>query len=233
MYDFNFNDDLLIIKDRELINQIKNVLKLRRGEKIILVGLDGKEALTEVVNVMSEFIQVKLLNIDTNQNISDINVNLCCSILKNSNFELVTEKVVEIGIVEITPMIFQRTIKTNLNFSRLNKIAKEAIEQSEHANEVKINDIIDFKTSLFKKQWSDSINILCDRSGISIEKTMEMLKNKKDLKINLFIGPEGGFLSDEIFLAEKNGFLIMNLGQGILRAETAAIVAAFTMLNYN
>ncbi|MDD4784499.1 MAG: 16S rRNA (uracil(1498)-N(3))-methyltransferase, partial [Candidatus Pacebacteria bacterium] len=91
MYDFNFNDDLLIIKDRELINQIKNVLKLRRGEKIILVGLDGKEALTEVVNVMSEFIQVKLLNIDTNQNISDINVNLCCSILKNSNFELVTE----------------------------------------------------------------------------------------------------------------------------------------------
>jgi 16S rRNA (uracil1498-N3)-methyltransferase len=152
MYDFNFNDDLLIIKDRELINQIKNVLKLRRGEKIILVGLDGKEALTEVVNVMSEFIQVKLLNIDTNQNISDINVNLCCSILKNSNFELVTEKVVEIGIVEITPMIFQRTIKTNLNFSRLNKIAKEAIEQSEHANEVKINDIIDFKTSLFKKQ---------------------------------------------------------------------------------
>lgn len=62
---------------------------------------------------------------------------------------------------------------------------------------------------------------------------MEMLKNKKDLKINLFIGPEGGFLSDEIFLAEKNGFLIMNLGSDILRAETAAIVAAFTMLNYN
>jgi len=152
IYDFNFNDDLLIIKDRELINQIKNVLKLRRGEKIILVNLDGKEALTEVVNVMSEFIQVKLLNIDTNQNTSDIKVNLCCSILKNSNFELVTEKVVEIGIVEITPMIFQRTIKTNLNFSRLNKIAKEAIEQSGRAEGVKINDIVDFKMSLLKKQ---------------------------------------------------------------------------------
>lgn len=150
--DFNFNDGLLMIKDRELINQIKNVLKLRRGEKIILVDLNGQEALTEVVNVMSEFIQVKLLSVDENKNMSDIQINLCCSILKNSNFELVVEKAVEIGIKEITPIIFQRTIKTNLNFTRLNKIAKEAIEQSERAEEVKINDIVDFKTSLLKKQ---------------------------------------------------------------------------------
>jgi len=47
----------------------------------------------------------------------------------------------------------------------------------------------------------------------------------------LFIGPEGGFLTDEIFLAEQNGFLIMNLSSAILRAETAAIVAAFTIIN--
>ncbi len=150
--DFNFNDGLLMIKDRELINQIKNVLKLRRGERIMLVDLNNQEALTEVINVASEFIQVKLLSINENQNINDIHINLCCSILKNSNFELVIEKAVEIGVKEITPIIFQRTVKTNLNFTRLNKIVKEAIEQSERAEEVKINDIVDFKTSLLKKQ---------------------------------------------------------------------------------
>ncbi len=231
IYDFNFNDGLLMIKDRELINQIKNVLKLRRGEKIILVDLNGQEALTEVVNVTSGFIQVKLLSVDENRNMSDRQVNLCCSVLKNSNFELVVEKAVEIGVKEITPIIFQRTIKTNLNFGRLNKIAKEAIEQSERAEEVKINEIVDFKNSLLKRQWSNDLNILCDRSGVNFKEIAATISQNKNLKINLFIGPEGGFLTDEIFLAEQNGFLIMNLSSAILRAETAAIVAAFTIIN--
>lgn len=231
IYDFNFNDGLLMIKDRELINQIKNVLKLRRGEKIILVDLNSQEALCEVVNVMSEFIQVKLLGIDENQNSSDIQINLCCSILKNSNFELVVEKAVEIGVKEITPIVFQRTIKTNVNVSRLNKIAKEAIEQSERAEEVQINEIVDFKNSLLKKQWSNDLNIICDRSGVGIDEVKTVISKKKGVKINLFIGPEGGFLTDEIFLAEQNGFLIMNLSSAILRAETAAIVASFAIVN--
>lgn len=232
VYDFHFNDDLLMIKDRELINQIKNVLKLRKGERIILIDLNKHEALSEIVNISSEFIQLKLLNLGNNHNILNNNINLCCSVLKNSNFELVVEKAVEVGVIEITPIIFQRTIKTNLNFLRLNKIIKEAIEQSERGENVKLNDIIDFKTALLKKQWSNGINILCDRSGKSIQDTVKEIKKGKNININLFIGPEGGFLSDELFLAQQNGFLIMNLGSTILRAETAAIVSSFLINNY-
>jgi 16S rRNA (uracil1498-N3)-methyltransferase len=61
---------------------------------------------------------------------------------------------------------------------------------------------------------------------------MEDIKKNKNNNINLFIGPEGGFLSDELFLAEQNSFLIMNLGSTILRAETAAIVSSFLINNY-
>ena len=231
IYEFRFNDDLLMIQDKELINQIKNVLKLRKGERIVLIDLDKKEALTEILNISNEFIQVKLISLDIVDNISNNKINLCCSILKNSNFELVVEKAVEIGILEITPIIFQRTIKTNLNYVRLNKIMKEAIEQSEQSGKVILNDIVDFKTGLLKKIWNNDLNILCDRDGKKINEVLKDIKNIHK-KINLFIGPEGGFLTDEVFLAEQNGFLVMNLGSSILRAETAAIVSSFMLNNF-
>lgn len=231
IYEFRFNDDLLMIQDKELINQIKNVLKLRKGERIVLIDLDKKEALTEILNISNEFIQVKLISLDIVDNISNNKINLCCSILKNSNFELVVEKAVEIGILEITPIIFQRTIKTNLNYVRLNKIMKEAIEQSEQSGKVILNDIVDFKTGLLKKIWNNDLNILCDRDGKKINEVLKDIKNINK-KINLFIGPEGGFLTDEVFLAEQNGFLVMNLGSSILRAETAAIVSSFMLNNF-
>lgn len=152
VYNFNFNDGILMIKDRELINQIKNVLKLKKRERIILINLNKCEALTEILNVTSEFIQLKLINLLENINISNKNINLCCSILKNSNFELVVQKAVEIGVSEITPIVFQKTIKTNLNFVRLNKIIKESIEQSERGDKVRLNDICNFKDGLLKRQ---------------------------------------------------------------------------------
>jgi 16S rRNA (uracil1498-N3)-methyltransferase len=41
----------------------------------------------------------------------------------------------------------------------------------------------------------------------------------------IFIGPEGGFTSEEIALAKKNGLMVVSFGKRILRAETAAISA--------
>ena len=43
--------------------------------------------------------------------------------------------------------------------------------------------------------------------------------------VNIFIGPEGGWGENEIFFFKKNGFLDINLGKNVLRAETAAILS--------
>ena len=48
--------------------------------------------------------------------------------------------------------------------------------------------------------------------------------------INLFIGPEGGFTRDEIAIARRYGLVPVTLGPRILRAETAGVVAAATIL---
>ena len=44
-------------------------------------------------------------------------------------------------------------------------------------------------------------------------------------KISIVIGPEGGFCTDELNLAQQNGFLAWAIGERVLRTETAGIVA--------
>jgi 16S rRNA (uracil1498-N3)-methyltransferase len=46
----------------------------------------------------------------------------------------------------------------------------------------------------------------------------------RPFSINLFIGPEGGFTSEEVTLAQRYGIVPITLGPRILRAETAGLV---------
>ena len=49
-------------------------------------------------------------------------------------------------------------------------------------------------------------------------------------EVSVFIGPVGGFTQDEIHLAQQSGVIPVSLGNRILRAETAGVAAALTIL---
>jgi 16S rRNA (uracil1498-N3)-methyltransferase len=49
--------------------------------------------------------------------------------------------------------------------------------------------------------------------------------------VNLFIGPEGGFSQEEVDLAHRHGISAVTLGERVLRAETAAVVAVAIVLH--
>jgi 16S rRNA (uracil1498-N3)-methyltransferase len=49
--------------------------------------------------------------------------------------------------------------------------------------------------------------------------------------ISLFIGPEGGFATEEVEAARAAGLKAITLGKRILRAETAALVAAALVMH--
>ena len=51
--------------------------------------------------------------------------------------------------------------------------------------------------------------------------------------ISLLIGPEGGFSEEEIGLLRDEGWQVGSLGERKLRAETAAVVSIFELLNCN
>src|SRR5437016_4158084 len=107
------------IFDKEFLNQAKNVLKLKKGEKIIIANGKGKEALFEIQHFKKDALLVKLVEELQNSNEQAVAVTLYCAMLKKENFELVCQKATEIGVKVICPIITERTVKTGLNQTRL------------------------------------------------------------------------------------------------------------------
>jgi 16S rRNA (uracil1498-N3)-methyltransferase len=207
----------------EIAHQMSKVLKLEPGEKIELCDGKGICAMAEIVEINKKNVKAKIDKIIENKN-TDKKTTLFCAILKKENFELVVQKTTECGISKIVPIISARTIKTGLNIERLQKIAKEASEQSGRNTVPEISEPISFNESL-ELVKKDNVNILFDSSGEVLQKI------SNDTPINIWIGPEGGWTEEEIKKARDVGFIISSLGSNTLRGETAAIIATYLISN--
>ena len=215
--EFDLSKKEIEITNPENIKQIKDILRLKVSE--ILILSDGKEISVEAsITSISPRKILCIVSKMKKENETTRKVNLYLAILKKENFELAVQKAVECGIMSITPIITERTIKTGLNTARLEKIIREASEQSGRDIVPTLSPILDFK------------NALVDASGEKIifhlgAKEYEPEKNAKD--VSIFIGPEGGFTEKEIGLAKASEFLVASLGPLTLRGETAAIIGTY------
>src|SRR3989344_4947911 len=127
---FKIKIGALRINDEELLNQLRNVLKLKVGEKIILCDGRRNEGSAEIKEYGKDYVEVEIKEVGVNENEPEKQVILYCSILKRENFELVVQKATEIGIKEIVPIITERTVKLDIRKDRLEKIIREAAGQS-------------------------------------------------------------------------------------------------------
>ncbi|HNW71631.1 MAG TPA: RsmE family RNA methyltransferase [Candidatus Paceibacterota bacterium] len=203
----------------DIASQIIKVLKLEAGEKIELSNGKGVSVMAEINRVGKNSVLVKILDKKILQTL-EIEATLFCAILKKENFELVVQKATECGVSKIVPIITDRTIKTGLRLDRLEKIAKEASEQSGRNIIPEILEPINFDQAL--EMTKNDFNILFNADG---EKYSCILENKS--KRNIWIGPEGGWTPEEIKLAKSFNFKIASLGTLTLRGETAAIIATY------
>ncbi|RJQ14342.1 16S rRNA (uracil(1498)-N(3))-methyltransferase [Candidatus Parcubacteria bacterium] len=219
---FDLSENKINLSDRALIHQIKDVLRIGIGDKIVLADGNLNEALVEITNMVANRLSVEVISRNKNNNESLKDVSLYCSILKRENFELVVQKTTEVGIKKIIPIITERTVKLNFNQGRLEKIIKEASEQSGRGIIPTLTQPVKFEDSL-KESEENKANILFHEEGdFFSQKNLDRFS-----KIGIWIGPEGGWTTKEIKKAQENKFLVFGLGKLTLRAETAAIVASY------
>jgi len=227
---FDFSHKILKIMDTDLINQLRNVLRFSVGDKILLGDGKTNEAKVEIKEINKKFIKVEIIELRLNKNEPQNHIILYCAILKRENFELVVQKATEIGVKEIVPLICGRTIKFGLKNERLEKIIKEAAEQSERGIVPKLGKAISYEKAVLQAQSND-LNLIFDASGSNLASLKLSLEGVK--RIGIFIGPEGGWDVEEIENARNaDNFKIANLGKLTLRAETAAIIAPYLAVNF-
>lgn len=212
------------ITDKEVVSQIYKVLKLKRGEQIILTDGKMNDKLVEIIDVNRNSVEIKILSDYKNEAESEKEIILYCSILKKENFEWVVQKATEVGVKEIIPIISERTIKLDFKQERLEKIIKEAAEQSGRGIIPELHKLKTLDQAIEDAENNDA-NLLFDGEGEPVNSVGD---NKR---IGIFIGPEGGWDKKELDLVKEKGFKVVSLGKLTLRAETAVVIASYIALS--
>lgn len=220
---FESHGNTIEIKDVEIIRQVRNILRIEPGETILISDGHGMEIEVIIESINTTYIIGAILS-KRESSLLQKQVTLYLAILKKENFELALQKATECGVYEIIPVITERTVKTGLNFERLEKIAKEASEQSGRSLVPKIAKIINFEEALESGKKSD------EKILFHLVKNL-YTSNKEAKSASIFIGPEGGFTDKEVSMARESGYDVCSLGPLTLRGETAAIIATYRVLN--
>lgn len=212
------------IDDKELLHQWQKVFRLKGSDRVIIFN-GGDSEYEGYFKILAKNEAVLVIDKETKvEKQTNVDLHLFQSIIKKDNFELIVEKCTEIGISDFHPLVSERSEKKDINVERLNKIAKEAAEQSGKTTLPRI-----FSPEGLEKAISDFDGELfvLDFEGEGLLETVETNKNKK---IGILIGPEGGWSDNEKIWFDEKGIRSVSFGAQILRAETAAIVVSALIL---
>lgn len=227
--DFEYEENLetLEIKNDEAKHILK-VLRFRIGDKFIISNYNDQSFECEIISSNLKSCIVRLLKRVNISNKSKINITIFQGYPKSNKLELIIQKLTEIGVREIIPILTKRVdVKIDegkFKLERLIKIAKEACKQCGISSIPHISLPIKFEEIDEKilKNY-DLIIVPYENEKRTFKSILRSIDCNNVKNICVFIGPEGGFEEKEINYIEDFGGKSVSLGERILRTETAAI----------
>ena len=209
-------DEFILEKDDYY--HIKTVMRMKPNERVEVVYI-GKTYIANIDNDYKIMFEKEILE---EQDL--IYKRLMIPLLKEQKMDFILQKATELGVNEIVLYKSKRSIipfevKEKRKMERWLKICKEASEQSKRQTIPSIT-IADLK--MIKEL--DGLKLICStvESENNLKKVLQ--SNQKCAKINVVVGPEGGFDPKEEQDFIKLGFIPVTLGKTILRVETVPIV---------
>ena len=227
------DEDEIVIMGQD-VKHIKDVLRLSIGDEI-KISSAGMNYISEIRDMCNTRVFCDVIETEEGSSESKIDITLYQGFAKGSKMDFILQKCTEVGVKEFVIVEMERCVvrskddkwkKTRIE--RFNAITEEAAKQCKRDIIPEVKSIISFK---------EMVNILKDEEEVIIPYEAEgdnnigkILKNVKSDKINIVIGPEGGFADEEISTLKEIGGKSVSLGSRILRTETAGIVTSTIVL---
>ena len=216
--------------------QIKNVLRLSAGDRILVLDDRGNTYTVEISKSDNKTLKGNIIEKQFQKPGNKFSISLGQALTKGSKIDFIIQKATELGVENITFIETERSVVKYKNvqakdkLKRWEKIAKEAAEQSHRLTIPNVSchrNLEDFcKTN--------------ENAGLKLifweeekeKKLRDCLKNDIGIsRLSILIGPEGGFSSKEIELTRKFGFISVGLGPRILKTETA-VMSILSIIQY-
>lgn len=200
-----------------IAHQVRRVLRLRDGDRIVLLTGDGSEAICRLDGAE--------LMVEDRRPVAGEprhRLTVCQALLKGDGVEHVIRHGTEIGVARFRLLVTERCVARDLSprrLERLRVIAREAAEQSERG----VVPSVDAPVSLADVTSPGSVLLFERHDGARL--------GELPAPASVLIGPEGGFARGEVSAAEAAGMTVAGLGPRILRSESVAAAAAAVILS--
>ncbi len=225
----------IIISDPGQVHHIKDVLRFEAGEKAVIFDNQGNVYTSRLENISekkAEFrVEAKKHKVDFKRAV----IAVACAIPKKEKIDDIIDKLTQLGVDRIIPLISERVIvkmdkaKRAQRWNRWEKIVLSASKQSQRNSVPIIEPVTDFAELIGRAREFDLKlipNLLGERKSLK-----GCLSGKKPESVLVLIGPEGDFTPEEVNSAVKAGFIPVTFGDFVFRVETAAIYIA-SILQY-
>ena len=230
---------LLTLDGREAHHGL-HVLRLRRGEQIVVLDGVGQEFFCEVRELTRHEIQLTPLSKKFIEPLP-YQITLVQAIPKGKIFESIIQKATELGVARIIPLLSERVTShldeenSEAKVEKWQLTAIEAIKQCGSPWLPKVEAPVSPKDFLARAEVFDLalIGSLQTETRHARAWFQAYQEERKRLPHTLcvWVGPEGDFTPEEIRAARNAGALPITLGRLVLRSETAAVYC-LSILNY-
>lgn len=223
------HDEFITIEGSD-VNHIKNVLRMKIGEAMILCDGKGMDYHCTIDSLSNDFVQAKIVKAEDTQTELPAKIYLFQGLPKKDKMELIIQKAVELGVYQVVPVMMKRSVvklddkkKEQKKLERWQSIATSAAKQSGRGIIPEVVPVMSYKEAISMAKEMD-YGVLPFEHAKGMEETKRIIKEVQGKKTAaIFIGPEGGFEDDEVAYAMESGIQPITLGKRILRTETAGL----------
>ena len=200
------------------VNHIRNVLRMKAGERVLLCCESGMEYESELVSLEGDKIQARILDIHGAESELKTRIVLFQGLPKGDKMDLVIQKAIELGASEIVPVKMKRCVVkldekiARKKTERWNAVALSAAKQSKRGMIPRVSRVYSFHEAAEMARGLSMVLV-----------PYEAAEGMEYSRQGIFIGPEGGFEPAEIEELRESGGQILSLGKRILRTETAGM----------
>jgi 16S rRNA (uracil1498-N3)-methyltransferase len=215
--------------------QLASVLRMRAGGRVRV--FDGETVLDQVVELTHVSRQgAEGRCIGSVQQAHEPRTRLIAypALLQRDKLESVLQKLVEVGVAAVAPVLTARSLVRELPDERKTRrwraILREAAEQSGRGLVPELRPALDLRSALGQARREGNV-LLAALPPRGMDLRQALLGLDPDRPVSAFVGPEGGFTTDELDLAQSLAARIVSLGPRILRTETASPILAALLLH--
>lgn len=202
------------------------VLRLTEGDVIHVVDGKGHLYICRIAGAHSKHTAVEIIDTISEPLPWRQEFTVCVAPTKHlDRMEWMVEKLTEIGVNRIIPLLCKRSERKEIKTERLKKIAVSAMKQSLKTVMPEIWEMTPVSAVIKDLSASGKFIAYCNDIYPRLSLAREYLPTTSAA---ILIGPEGDFTDDEVKLAVDNAWTPVSLGPSRLRTETAAITACDT-----